>query len=242
MRSVWNGEDVGDNEPLWRYFRADGFVTTLDTSTLYFAAATEFEDRFEGAVAIQPADFPIDPRYREPELIERAFEQLRRLTKLSCWHWADYESDAMWKLYASARKGVAVRTTSGRLRRALRPFRLAPHYGDEEPFWGAVRYVDLLKERLRIGMLERFFTKHRAFEWEREFRIAISLRTAEEFGAEVPELGIGVAFDPDSLIEFAYLGPALQESERDQLVSSLERAGLRSRLVISSLLGRPRYI
>ena len=30
-------------------------------------------------------------------------------------------------------------------------------------------------------MLNRFFLKHRAFEWEREFRLAISLRTAEEY-------------------------------------------------------------
>lgn len=72
---------------------------------LYFPAATQFEDPFEGAVAVLPHNWPVDPRYVEPELGERAFQQLRRLTKISCWHLADYEGDAMWKLYAATRKG-----------------------------------------------------------------------------------------------------------------------------------------
>jgi len=242
MRSVRNHEEVSEDEPLWRYFRADRFVAALQSSTLYFAAATEFEDRFEGAVAVQSADLPIDPRYAAIDFPERAFEQLRRLTKLSCWHRADYESDAMWRLYASAHKGVAIRTTAGRLRAALRPYRLAPEYGEEEPFWGSVQYFDLLKERLRVSMLERFFVKHRAFELEREFRIAISVRTAEEFGVQVPELGIQVAFDPDPLVEWVYLGPALAAPERDQILASLEATRLTARQVTSSLLGRPRYV
>jgi hypothetical protein len=242
MRDIWSDAKVDANEPLWRYFRATRFIDSVQLSTLHFAAATQFQDRFEGAVAIQPADFPIDPRYPELDTAERAFERLRRLTKLSCWHRADYESDAMWKLYAAAHKGVAIRTTAGRLRSALKPFRLAPTYGEEVPFLGDIRYADLLEVRLRVGMEERFFYKHRAFEWEHEFRVAISLRSAEEFGVNVPDLGIKVSFDPDALIQSVYLGPALAGSERDRIVAALEKVRLRPRLVVSSLLGRPRYV
>jgi len=96
----------------------------------------------------------------------------------------------MWRLYAAERKGLAVHTTARRLRDALLPFRLAPNYGEEEPWWGSVKYVDLHRERLRVGMEKRFFCKHRAFESEREFRVAISARMAEEYGVEVPEFGI----------------------------------------------------
>jgi len=53
------------NEPLWRYFNTDRFVSFADTGSLYFASARQFEDRFEGAVAVMPPGFPVDPRYAE---------------------------------------------------------------------------------------------------------------------------------------------------------------------------------
>jgi hypothetical protein len=190
---------------------------------------------------VLPHDWPIDPRYEELESSDKAFEELRRLTKISCWHRADYESDAMWKLYAASRKGVAVSTTAARLQAALQPFRLAPAYGEEQPFWGKIRYVDLHAERLHVGMEERFFFKHRAFEWEQEFRVAISVRMAEEFGVPVPERGIDVPFDPAVLVESAWLGPDLTDSERVAIGIACEAAGLGDRLSTSTLLGRPRY-
>jgi hypothetical protein len=91
------GEPVKGDETLWKYFRLDRFLSTLKESRLYFASANEFEDPFEGAVAVHVNAPPPDPRYAEMEFTERAFFQLRRLTKISCWHRAAYESDAMWK-------------------------------------------------------------------------------------------------------------------------------------------------
>ncbi|MBM3926031.1 MAG: DUF2971 domain-containing protein [SAR202 cluster bacterium] len=241
MRPIWDDQDVED-EPLWRYFQSDRLLAALHSRTLYFASARQFSDPFEGAVAVLPHDTPSDPRYSELEGADQAFEELRRLTKISCWHRADYESDAMWKLYAATGKGVAVRTTTERLRRGLLPFRLAPHYGEEKPYWGPVRYADLHRERLRVSMERRFFYKHRAFEWEREYRIAISVRMAEEFGVAVPEDGIEVGFDPTVLIESVYLGPALTEAERARFRETCVQAGLKCQFVTSTLLGKPRYV
>lgn len=71
----------------------------------------EFDDPFEGATAVTlPA--PKDPRFNEIAPDEKAFEELRRLTKISCWNRGASESEAMWKLYASERKGIAVKTTA----------------------------------------------------------------------------------------------------------------------------------
>jgi len=241
MRHVWDDESLDPTEPLWRYFNAARFIEALRTGTMHFASARQFEDPFEGAVAVQPHDWPSDPRYDELDDLKGAFEQLRRLTKITSWHRADYESDAMWKLYAAERKGIAVRTSVGRLSRALQPFRLAPEYGEEEPFCGNVRYVDLRKVRLRASMEARFFYKHRAFEWEREFRVAISLRMAEENAVDVPEAGIFVPFDPHALIEDLYVGPSLAVDERRQVLAGLEQVDIPVKPIVSTLLGRPRY-
>jgi hypothetical protein len=241
VRHIWQDEQLDSDEPLWRYFTPERLLETFRTSELHFASARQFEDRFEGAVAVQPHDWPVDPRYGDLEDSERAFEQLRRLTKISCWHRADYESDAMWKLYAGQRKGLAIRTSVQRLGAALHPFRLAAHFGEEEPYWGKVRYVDLRNVRLRASMESRFFYKHRAFEWEREFRVAISLRMAEENAVEVPEEGIRVRIDPHVLVEELYLGPSLTSDERAAIVSQCDEIEVPVTPIVSTLLGRPRY-
>ena len=56
---------VGDtpdwNEQLWRYLKIERFIELIDTSRLYFSSAREFDDQFEGAVAVIPAGNSIDP-------------------------------------------------------------------------------------------------------------------------------------------------------------------------------------
>ena len=242
MREVGD-EPVKGCETLWKYFRLERFLSALKESRLYFASANEFNDPFEGAVAVQVNVPPPDPRYAEMEGVEHAFFQLKRLTKLSCWHRAAYESDAMWKLYAGEHKGIAICTTPDRMRAAFKPFRLKAEYGVEDLWAGPVQYVDLSRVRMRgVTMLDRFFFKHRAFEWEREFRLAISLRMAEEFAVQVPERGIFVEADFPTLVERIVLGSTTTEAERITVAKHVEAAGLSDRLELSTLLGQPRYI
>ena len=122
MRSAWTKDEVSPEQPLFRYLRAQRFVESVQSRALHFPSARQFEDPFEGAVAVLPHDWPIDPRYGELENTDKAFEELRRLTKVSSWHCADYESDAMWRLNAASSKGVAVRTRRLGYRRRFSPF------------------------------------------------------------------------------------------------------------------------
>jgi hypothetical protein len=238
-----NSEKIEWQEGIWKYFRMERFISTLETSQIYFASANQFSDPFEGAVAVQMDAAPVDPRYAEMEWGEKAFFELKRLTKISCWHRAAYESDAMWKLYAGEHKGIAICTTPERMRAAFGPFRLRADYGIEDLWAGPVDYVDLTQIRMRgAGMLDRFFFKHRAFESEREFRLAISLRMAEEFGVVVPADGILVDVDLRVLIERIVLGSTTSEEEREIVTRHVEKAGLGGLLRQSSLLGLPRYV
>jgi hypothetical protein len=242
LRTI-EGTHVDWNETLWRYCTLERFEQMVGNRRIYFAAADQFADPFEGAVAVQTDVPPPDPRYGEMEFDECAFFELKRLTKLNCWHRAEYESDAMWKLYAAQGKGIAICSTADRMRRAFQPFRLRPEYGVEELWGSPIRYVDLTQIRMRgVGMLERFFFKHRAFEWEREFRLAISMRMAEEFGASIPELGIEVAVDLDILIDSIVVGPEIRREDSDHVVALARREGFERQLRFSTLLGRPRYI
>jgi len=55
MREISDGR-IDWQESLWRYFKVERFIWTLENSRLYFAASTQFTDRFEGATAVLPAD------------------------------------------------------------------------------------------------------------------------------------------------------------------------------------------
>jgi len=241
MRQIWDDE-IDSAERLWRYFKVGRFVSMLESSRLYFAAPTQFADRFEGAAAVLPPDFPVDSRYQEMEFAEGAVFALRKLMKISCWHRAEYESDAMWKLYAEQSKGVAICTTPNRMRAAIKPFRLDPAYGIEDLWVGPVSYFDLMKIRLRRLGKKRYFCKHLAFSWEREFRLLISLEMASEFGVKTPEKGIEVEVYLDALIEHIVLGPELSKDECDLIVEKSRKVGIGERVRKSSLLGQPRFI
>lgn len=242
MKAVVDGQ-IDWTEEVWRYFRPERFANALATASLYFAPATAFHDAFEGAVAVQIGSADQDPRYTRMDGAEHAFFELKRLTKINSWHRAAYESDAMWKLYAGEHKGIAICSTPERMRAAFKPFRLLPQYGEEDIWAGPVRYVDLTKVRANgVDMLGRFFLKHRAFEWEREFRLAITLRVAEEFGVVVPDEGIFVEANLHDLVERIVLGATMTAEERNTATEQVERAGLADRLQVSTLLGRPRFI
>lgn len=236
------GIKYDENQKIWRYMRSARFDEMLKEKRIYFAPAHKFEDPFEGAVAVLPYDFPVDPKYSEMEPHEKAFAELKRLTKISCWHIEDHESVAMWKLYSDLGKGVAITSTPKRLSFSLKPFRLKPEYGIE-PLWGGnVAYVDLLQTRLQVSMLERFFFKHNAYSWEQEFRLAISVRLAEEFGVIIPEDGIFVDVDISELIEEIHIGPEIDEFNRKHIIALCKEFDLGDRVRVTSLLGRPQYI
>lgn len=244
MRPIDNVTIRGD-EFLWRYMSIGRFADVIRRSQLYFPAATQFADEFEGAVATMSPDFPVDPRYEAMEGEERAFYDLKRLTKISCWHRSDYESNMMWKVYGNIGKGVAIRSTYERMEAACRPFRLAPTYGEETVHAGPVTYVDYSRVRLHpIGNVTRFFRKHSAFATEQEFRFAICLTGAVDGGAggDVPEHGVDVEVDTDALVECIVLGPQLGDADRERIGQCAAAAGLGGRLQRSVLSSRPRYI
>lgn len=243
VRYIWdNNFPFISNSLIWRYMSVERLVTMLENACLYFAAATQFADPFEGATAVVEHTPPADQRFLDEDWTERAFQELRRLTKINCWHCADYESDAMWKLYAGQGKGVAICSSPDRLNLALRSFRLAPGYGSETIWFGPVRYCDLTKVRLRTNMERRFFFKHQAFAWEREYRLAISLRIAEEFAVKVPDRGVEVSVNLEKLISYVLLGPELSDADRMTISKLVNHLGFGDRLKTSSLLWRPRYI
>lgn len=242
MKEVFTNT-INWKQKCWRYFKLDRFISSLQQDHIYFAAANEFEDKFEGAVSLQPPD---STHYLTSSQIinftNNAFKELQRLTKVICWHQADYESDMMWKLYAQQRKGVAICSNPGRMKNAFKPFKLKPEYCEEEIHIGNVKYIDLTSARMNTTMDNIFFYKHLAFSSENELRLAIFLRHAEEFGVKVPSKGIFVQVDYKELIDHIVIGPDINNEDKDVLYEVCKGYGLETKLQDSSLIYTPLFI
>jgi hypothetical protein len=223
----------------WKYFSVDRFIDAIENGYLYFAAANQFEDNFEGATTIVSSkvkEFEFGPNFA---LANNAFKELQRLTKISCWHKSIHESYAMWKIYAQENKGVAITTTPDKMRLAFKPYRIKSEYCEEDLIIGNVEYVDLTSQHIDDTMLDVFFYKHLIYAYENEIRLVISLRTAEEFGVSVPDEGVFVHVDYHELIEDIVLGPNLRSEDRISILRVCKKIGLDSKVQDSCLTFKP---
>lgn len=186
-----------DDAVLWRYMDFPQFMNLLYTETLHFHRASDFGDDFEGSVpqpirkrreqeyerAIETGDLPNNAG----EIHTNILKTLRDFTFLNCWHQRNTESAAMWSKYGKGNKAIAVRTTVGKMKRALD--RAVNH----KIFIGSVNYeiykpddhlteseLDMSDEEVDRFFLTKsphsltpFLYKRKSFEYESEVRAII---------------------------------------------------------------------
>ncbi len=188
---------------LWRYMDFAKFVAILKDKSLYFPRADRLGDKFEGAKGVIPNKAKWDEHYlsffrhaiRSPppghkcmfadDEVEGEAQRLLkevatggqralRTTYVSCWHEADVESEALWRLYCPPpAPGLAVRTTYAALNESL---------GDDPNIAiGRVRYVDFRKGF--AGINDAFFCKRQSLSHEERFAL-LSMTTT---GVAAPE-------------------------------------------------------
>lgn len=134
----------------------------------------------------------------------------REITFISCWYQSEFESAAMWRLYADGKDTVCIQTTRDNLISQL------PNNVETR----AVQYIDFDKDEIpelrntpgKVSNL--YFYKRRSFEHEKEIRaLFISSEHAPknfamEYGMELRKLGKWVPVDLTNLIEAIYVSPA----------------------------------
>jgi hypothetical protein len=159
-----------DGANLWRYMNFTKFVSIMCSKSLYFSRADSFPDKFEGAkgAAIlekkynefylnflrkicstvpgaKPEDLTtetIEESARKAlDSLRKAGEWSRKTTFINCWHEAQHESEAMWRLYAGWQASgldnpgsIVVITTFGKLVKSLSSL--------QNVYVGRVNYID----------------------------------------------------------------------------------------------------
>ena len=171
-------------------------------------------------------------------------EKARDHLYVSSWSLAR-DSLAMWEIYASQGRGVAIQSSIGQFQRAAR-FNVRPEqyacrkveYHDDVESSPATkrdftRGAIPLSSNLWHEVLELSFHKRCAYRYEEEWRASVYQDARPDIA------GIHVAFDLDQLIGTVYVGPRAEDFLIEAVKTIMDRFSLRRPLERSTLLIAP---
>ncbi|NQX15087.1 DUF2971 domain-containing protein [Rathayibacter sp. VKM Ac-2857] len=215
-------DDLEDDVVLWRYVDLFRYLDLLQTGELYFARADKMEDPWEGsngAINISlRAELFAEHNVPLGSSAERWARFVREHFYLNCWYRGLGESYAMWRLYGAAGKGVAIRTTAGRLKSALR--------GEPSAVLAAavVQYADYSALHIPGDIIFiPLVYKRESFSYEREYRLIaawfpgaeqeLDPVTGQIVNIDNPPASLREPVDVLELIEAVFVSPDAPEWE-----------------------------
>lgn len=223
-----DANDNIDNQVIWRYMSVEHLKDILENKRLYMHRVDLFRengDEFEGRnipflaarnkiIANKTLQQVKKLRISNDELkkVHQAIDDssdfyLAKRTYISCWNMSENESYAMWKIYGNCNDDknmqVAIKTTIARLKKSILD------YTDLE-----IRPIKY--ESLKNGIWNPIWTKHFAYSYEHELRVAKTLpmrsMKQKKFSYSIeewikPETCLYIPIDPLKLIDTIYIGP-----------------------------------
>jgi hypothetical protein len=240
-----NFETPPDRTTLWRYMEFPKFVDLLERNTLWFSRLDRLEDPREGRLTARTKELLRRREQGDGDRIIHAYEYLRPSMFVNCWYASKGESAAMWRLYSPKGYAIAIRSSIGRLKKALASTR-------DQVMIGRVAYVD--SDRFSYGDPPNLFApcliKDRRYAHEREVRL-LRWGVQEMLGAandnsgtltsklaNLPA-GMRVPVDVAMVIRGILVDPHAEVWVRELLERLLVRFGIRSAARQSDLLRLP---
>lgn len=141
--------------PLDSYMTSDpyeGFPPAVAIKAMYSVSDHVYSDVIEYVSLMESSNHQKTPEFvaaiqkakdqlaTRSAVFRKLFNLLSKGTLVSCWYYSEYQSEAMWKLYSDQGKGVAVKTTVGKLRHALESAIATER--QTKIFLGKVKYLD----------------------------------------------------------------------------------------------------
>lgn len=212
-----------DETKLWRYMDLGKFASLMFSKRLYFSKASNLGDPFEFSKTFaerKMAEYILANRHSDPRLAQWIGipevvvkdevggpwrRELRDQVYVNCWHAANHESAAMWRLYSKADESICIQSTFGRLKFELPEFIHA----------GLVQYLDYDNAVIPRGNIFNYIiSKRHSFEHERELRAAACIHPtvdqANLKGCTLEKDGLTVPVVLKALIEQVVVSPFSQ--------------------------------
>lgn len=227
---------------LWRYMDFTKLISLLEEKALAFPRTDLFEDPYEGFLpeaSVRELRANLSPYHLTPEHAELWIKfptQMRKQLYVSCWFCSEHESAAMWKLYLSGIEGIAIRSNTDALAKAL----------DSNPYtigMAAVQYIDYETTSIPLGnALFPVMHKRLSFAHEQEVRAVIwSEMTVNRPLIPGDSQVIPVPLNPSDLIDAVHVSPSAPAWFGSLVERVVRRYGLQVPVVHSNLYNRPAY-
>lgn len=165
-----------DNTIIWRYMSYAKFKDLIERKALFFYSVINYRknDPNEGIMTdhtkrtLGNTYFRIDGVNATPEHRNKAVELVEKFLVVNCWGIDKKEVKEKWKTYAYDPRGVAIKTTVGRLKKAFKKTK-------DDILIGKVRYVDYQIDKYQYSdPFSYSMLKNKAqFEWEHELRLLV---------------------------------------------------------------------
>ncbi|MBU1823809.1 MAG: DUF2971 domain-containing protein [Alphaproteobacteria bacterium] len=176
----------------------------------------------------------------------------RRNYFINCWHSAEHESVAMWRIYGSPGPGIAIISNSARIESAI-------DNKDKKIYIGQVTYFDEFRDSIDwSNQFNVIMSKRISFEYEKEVRIVYwrtgsyhdpiskfswnkdTFRFEELIDNPNPlDAGIELSCDIDTLIECVIVSPLAPPWYAAAIVALRDKLGYKFPVVESNLLKAP---
>lgn len=235
---------------LWKFMDLTKFLNLILTEQLHFQRINTFKDVYEG----------YDDHFYNNEdlrhLLGNQFEELKKLseaikynTYISCWHLNEYESAAMWDLYANKSGSIAIETDINTLKKSLLI------EGRQILNYENVIYLDYQehKKTKHAQEINEIFKcqvyKRKSFEHEKEFRIILrpfrdhrdmlnlvtisKNQSLEEIRKTATSMRVNLNIN--TLVQKIYLSPETPEWEKMTIENLLKRLNLNIKVIKSDL-------
>ena len=256
----------GNNTVVWRYMDIEKFEDLVNRSAIHFTNIKDLGDPFEGSLPnalqesrISGSSSNVRHSYyllKKSGRIDKSISyevfsetmsvpsQFRYIHYVNCWHMGRYENYAIWKVYSKECKGIAIKTTIGRIIKSLEKTNLDVNIGK-------IKYLDYdkdldAKEKIALNSNMKLFTfrKINVFKYEKEIRLLV--KYLPEFGIKVEknkegEKGIFVKCEIQKLINEVYINPFDKGELYDRVVNLCIRNNLQC-IVRKSIMSREQIL
>lgn len=244
--------NINDHDPesvVWRYFDFYKFISLVTTRKLFFPSAEILLDQDEGLLhsksTLSRKRALASIRGEELTLTEEELQTAKYLkesktfTFLSSWHLNEVEHYGMWKLYLNGHPGMTINIKIDDLYKAL-SINKYPAYA------GKVSYDSMTLKNfnsVKHKTIKYFFKKSHVYEFENEFRVAVSLLEMKSAASKkvikevVEHNGIYVKVDLNELLKNGILlSPSFPAWMKNILIELLKKYSLSHVTVQQSLI------
>ncbi len=204
-----------DNLVVWKYLDLSKFLDMLLSQKLFMSRSDKFEDQYEGTFSEPTFEEIKKIAANNPKFLDY-YKSHRERVVVSSWHANEYESFAMWQIFTKNNEGLAIQSTIGRLKEALKAEK------QFEQYIGEVNYIDYKKEYIPFeDTFFPFLFKRKSFQYEREIRIISD--TSE--GAIAINDGLKIDVVINQLIEKIYIHPKSENWYKNLVVEMVKKLG-----------------